>query len=115
MTNKTIVKYSPWNSYIWWYMWKYWVAYDLETESWDKVTTLNRIKNFLSDYFSIQKPTKNLILWILWKTESWEFLWKGIDFHGNICHLFFIQVDKFKQSVIKLLDSWDLRKQPIET
>ena len=111
MKRKQIVKYSPWDSDTGSYMWRYWVAYDLKQESWAKVTTLNRIKNFLSDYFSIQKPTLNLVNGILSETESWKPLWEWTDFYGNICKFFFVEVDKFKASVSSLLDTWKLRRK----
>lgn len=88
-------------------LWQYGVAYNFEW-SWAKVTTLNRIKNFLAEYLSIQQPTKRLVLWILEYTNSGTYLWEWVDLTGNICNFFLVHVEKFTQSVKDLLDQWIL-------
>jgi len=111
---RKITRYTTGDPYIGKAMQRYGLAYNIAQDSWEKITTLNRIKNFLSDYFSIQKPTARLVAGILQLTQSGRFLWEWIDLDGNICNLFLVNIDNFKKSVIDLLNIGILRKEPAE-
>ncbi len=101
-----ITRYTSWDGQVVQALWTYWVAYDISVEEWEKVTTLNRIKNFLSGYLHIKNPTKKLVSGILSHTGSWKFLWEGIDLTWNVCNFFLIKMKEFKNSAMSLIETW---------
>ena len=89
------------------YLWKYWFSYELKnTDLW--VTSINRMRKFLSDAFNISAISKNLIFGLI--NESWwQILWDGIDTNANTCTLIFVNITSFKKRVTRALKDGEIR------
>jgi len=109
-----MVRYTSWDYNVVNALQQYWFWYLLEKTEWITVTSLNRIKRFIEDYLWIEKPTKNLVYWILNQTQSWNYIWEWIDTSLNVCQLFLINMKKFSHWIQKLLDNWIIRKEKVE-
>jgi len=107
-----IHRYTSWDSDAVEALWMYGFSYDIwDDNSWEKVTTLNRIKHFLEDVWNIQKPTKNLVMGILDYTNTGRYIWRGIDTTNNICNLFVVHIENFKASIENLINIWELKTE----
>ncbi len=108
-----IARYTTWDPEVAKAIRMYWIAYDIPNEQGTKVSTLNRVKKFLTDFMNISGPTTKLVKGILNKGNCGKIIWEWVDLTWNICNFVLVHTESLRKTVHDLLERWTLRKEPI--